>query len=131
MPYNDANEFAILGGAPARDILDSTPGFAGPLQSGADALRQSGASLGERYDAWTAANRQAARDFDSNALGGSLQKAAKDAKGPSGIERFLTRGVYLLVGSILLVFGLVMLSRPAREGIVEGVAQGIREGMAD
>lgn len=119
MPYNDANEFAILGGAPARDILDSTPGFAGPLQSGSNALQKQSATL---------------KDFlfnpkvaDNVLTGGKLQEAAQAAKGPSGVEKFLTRGVYLLVGSILLVFGLVMLSRPVREGVAEGAVEGLRE----
>lgn len=113
MPYNDANEFAILGGAPARDILDSTPGFAGPLQSGADALQKQNATL---------------KDFlfnpkvaDNVLTGGKLQEAAQKAKEPSGIEKFLARGVYLLVGSILLVFGLVMLSKSATEGAIQGL----------
>lgn len=124
MPYNDANEYAILGGAPARDILDNTPGVAGPLQSGADALQTQSAGLRERYENWTAANRQAARNFDDKILGGKLQDAAQKK---SGFEALLSRGVYLTIGIVLLIFGLVMLSRSATEGAIEGAIQGFKE----
>lgn len=123
MPYNDANEYAILGGAPGVDILDITPGIAGPLQRGGDALAQGAEALkGQGFNLGEFLFNP--KYADNVLTGGKLQEAAQKK---SGFEALLSRGIYLTIGIVLLIFGLVMLSRSATEGAIEGAIQGFKE----
>lgn len=138
MPYNEQLD-PWGGGYSTRDILAETPGYAGPLQKGAEALENErrilyGGIFGTKGkeispEVYEKAKQENPLLVGAGELLGLVKPESQARKG--GIESWVSRGVYLIVGTVLLIFGLVILSRPAREGIAEGIAEGVREALEE
>ena len=123
------DKYGYLAGEPASDMLGGeswrTPGI--NPEAGAQTYhvykglfdRKGKEVSQEEYEAAKAKNPLAVKAGEATGL---IREKAKE-KG--GIEILFSRGIYLIVGVIFLIVGLVMLSRPVREGIVEGVKEGL------
>lgn len=144
MGYSDQAEFAALGGAPftggdvfasAQELIEKTAPSNSWRTPGINASASDGYILypglfGNKGQTVTQEAYEAAKK--KNPLGvwlgertGVLRPESEKRQG--GIADLFVRGAFILIGTIFITIALVMLSRPAQEGLAEGIAEAIKD----